>query len=97
MIKIHVFHTGKVYVSHALPFKDKTKNPIDCVIMSHLHSDHASALKRFSAAKKILVSAEELNDTKKFPIRYVSSMWDGINFIALSLWQIMIPMLFRMK
>ena len=142
MIKIHVFHTGKVYVSHALPFKDKIKNPnpfqlsllslygrknriwlpvsayliehpkglllfdtgwhremsprgeydriaqvkhlgighfllnqgvvpkgaalveqlaerkifpqnIDCVIMSHLHSDHASALKQFSAAKKI--------------------------------------------
>ncbi len=169
MIKINVFHTGKVYVSPALPFKDKVKSPnpfqlsllslygrknriwlpvsayliehpkgillfdtgwhreisprgeydriaqvkhmgvghfllnqgvvpkgaalveqlaerkifpkdIDCVIMSHLHTDHASALKQFSAAKKILVSVEELEDTKNFPIRYVSSMWDGINF-----------------
>ena len=27
MIKIHVMHTGKVYVSSALPFKDAEKNP----------------------------------------------------------------------
>ena len=27
MIKIHVMHTGKVYVSSALPFKDVEKNP----------------------------------------------------------------------
>ena len=27
MIKIHVIHTGKVYVSPALPFKDSIKNP----------------------------------------------------------------------
>ncbi len=27
MIKINVIHTGKVYVSPALPFKDKIKNP----------------------------------------------------------------------
>ena len=27
-----------------------------------------------------LLSAPELDDTKKFPIRYVSSMWQGINF-----------------
>ena len=53
---------------------------IDCVIMSHLHTDHASGLKQFAKAKKILVSTPELEDTKKFPIRYVSSMWNGINF-----------------
>lgn len=27
MAKIKIFHTGKVYVSHALPFKDSVKNP----------------------------------------------------------------------
>lgn len=169
MIKIHVMHTGKVYVSPALPFKDAKKNPnplqlsllslygrrnriwlpvsayliehpkglllfdtgwhrevspngeydriaqvkhmgvghfllnqailpkgeslveqlvakniypknIDCVIMSHLHTDHASGLRQLVGAKKFLVSAPELDDTKNFPIRYVSSMWQGINF-----------------
>ena len=39
---------------------------IDFVILTHMHTD--------------LVSAPELEDTKKFPIRYVKSMWDGINF-----------------
>ena len=29
---------------------------------------------------KILVSEPELDDTRKFPIRYVGSMWKGINF-----------------
>lgn len=169
MIKISVIHTGKVYVSPALPFKDSVKNPnplqlsllslygrrnriwlpvsayliehpkgllifdtgwsrevsprgeydriaqvkhmgvghfllnqailpkgeslveqlaeknispkdIDCVIMSHLHTDHASGLRQLIGAKKFLVSAPELEDTKKFPIRYVASMWQDINF-----------------
>lgn len=168
-IKIKIFHTGKVYVSHSLPFKDKVKNPnpiqlsllslygrknriwlpvsaylieiqnlkilvdtgwhreispngeydriaqvkhmgvghflinqgilpkgesiteqlatlkiyqknIDFVIMTHLHTDHASGLRQLKDAKKIIVSKDELQDTKKFPIRYVKSMWDGINF-----------------
>lgn len=169
MIKIHVMHTGKVYVSSALPFKDTEKNPspvqlsllsfygrrnriwlpvsayfiehskgkilidtgwsreispdgeynrvaqvkhlgvghflinqgvlqkgesaaeqlekigiypndIDFVILTHLHTDHASGLRQFKDAKKILVSAPELEDAKKYPIRYVKSMWEGINF-----------------
>ena len=166
-MRIRVLQTGKVYVSHALPFKDKLKNPnplqlsllslygrrnriwlpvsayliehgdykilvdtgwhrdispdgeynrraqvkhmglghfllnqglvpkgeslveqlaalniapedLDFVIMTHLHTDHASGLKSVRGAKKILVSAPELADTKKFSIRYVSSMWDGV-------------------
>ena len=31
-----------------------------------------------------MVSEEELQDTKKFPIRYAKSMWDGINFETFS-------------
>ena len=53
---------------------------IDFVIMTHLHTDHASGLRQLKDAKKIIVSAYELQDTKDFPIRYVKSMWDGINF-----------------
>ncbi len=166
-MRIRVLQTGKVYVSHALPFKDSAKNPnplqlsllslygrrnriwlpvsayliehgdykilvdtgwhrdispdgeynrraqvkhmglghfllnqglvpkgeslveqlaalniapedLDFVIITHLHTDHASGLKSVRGAKKILVSAAELADTKKYPIRYVSSMWDGV-------------------
>ena len=172
-IKIKIFHTGKVYVSNSLPFKDKIKNPnplqltllssygrknrvwlpvsaylieienkkilvdtgwhreispngkydriaqvkhmgvghfllnqgilplgesiteqlekikifpqdLDFVILTHLHTDHASGLKQVKDAKKILVSEEELQDTKKFPVRYAKSMWDGINFETFS-------------
>ncbi len=168
-IKIKILHTGKVYVSNSLPFKDKVKNPnpfqlsllslygrrnrvwlpvsayliehpkgillvdtgwhreispngeydriaqvkhlgvghflinqgvlpigqsvteqleklnikpkdIDYVIMTHLHTDHASGLRQLKDAKKILVSRDELQDTQKFPIRYVKSMWEGIDF-----------------
>ena len=168
-MKIRVFQTGKVYVSHALPFKDDVKNPnplqlsllslygrrnriwlpvsaylvehgdykilvdtgwhraispegeydrraqvkhmglghfllnqgvlpkgesiveqlaamniapedLDFVIMTHLHTDHASGLQSVRNAKKILVSAAELRDTEKYPIRYVSDMWRGIKF-----------------
>ena len=53
---------------------------LDFVIMTHLHTDHASGLKSLAAAKKILVSAPELADTEKYPIRYAARMWDGINF-----------------
>ena len=53
---------------------------LDYVILTHLHTDHASGLRQVKNAKNILVSAPELDDTKKYPIRYVKSMWDGINF-----------------
>ena len=166
-MRIRVLQTGKVYVSHALPFKDAAKNPnplqmsllslygrrnriwlpvsayliergdykilvdtgwhrdispdgeynrraqvkhmglghfllnqglvpkgeavveqlaalniapedLDFVIMTHLHTDHASGLKSVKNAKRILVSAAELRDTEQYPIRYVASMWDGV-------------------
>ena len=53
---------------------------LDFVIMTHLHTDHASGLKSVRGAKKILVSAAELDDTKKYPIRYVASIWHGVEF-----------------
>ena len=181
-MKIRVIHTGKVYVSVALPFKDAKKNPnplqlsilslygrrnriwlpvsayliehlnlkilvdtgwhreispdgeynrraqvrhmgighfllnqgvlpegesvveqlaalniaskdLDFVIMTHLHTDHASGLRQLVGAKKILVSEPELDDTRKFPIRYVGSMWKGIKDggYAKKSWQEMIP------
>ena len=169
MMKIKILHTGKVYVSNSLPFKDREKNPnpvqlslislygrknrvwlpvsayfiehskgnilvdtgwhreispngeydriaqvrhmgvghfllnqgllpagesaseqleemkilpkdIDFVIMTHLHTDHASGLRQFRDAKHIIVSNDELQDTKNHSIRYAKSMWDGINF-----------------
>lgn len=52
---------------------------IDYVILSHLHSDHASGLQHLKGAKKILASLEELNDARKYPYRYVPSMWKGID------------------
>ncbi len=169
-VKIHVFHTGTVHVSKALPFKDAKKNPnpiqltsitpygrknriwlpvsayliehpqgkllvdtgwhreispigqynrraqikhmgmghfllnqgmlpkgeaiveqlsdsmsispqdLDYVILTHLHTDHASGLRMVKGARHIIVSEEEIRDTKKYPIRYAKSMWDGVSF-----------------
>lgn len=167
-IRIHIFHTGRVCVSPALPFKDKEKNPhpvqltllsaygrrkrvwlpvsayliehpqgrilvdtgwhreispkgeysrmaqirhlglahfllnqgvlpmgeslveqlaqrhirpedIDYVLLTHLHSDHASGLRQLKGARHILVSEEEWQDTKKHSERYVTSMWKGVD------------------
>lgn len=169
-IRVHVFHTGTVHVSKALPFKDAEKNPnplqltsltpygrrtriwlpvsayliehpqgrllvdtgwhreisplgkysrraqikhmglghfllnqgmlpqgesiveqlmdkvavspqdLDYVILTHLHTDHASGLRMVRGAKHIIVSEEEIQDTKQYPIRYARSMWEGISF-----------------
>ncbi|WP_432711692.1 N-acyl homoserine lactonase family protein [Pedobacter sp.] len=53
---------------------------IDFLVMSHLHSDHASGMKLVKDAKKILVSDIEVLDTQKHKIAYVSSMWDDVKF-----------------
>jgi len=53
---------------------------LDFVVLSHLHSDHASGLKLLDGAKKILVSEPELrNANGRDKIRYVTSMWEGVN------------------
>jgi len=52
---------------------------IDYVLLTHLHSDHASGLRQLKEAKQILVSEEEWQDTKAHAERYVTSMWKGVN------------------
>ncbi|HPE07897.1 MAG TPA: N-acyl homoserine lactonase family protein [Smithellaceae bacterium] len=52
---------------------------LDFVVLSHLHSDHASGLKLVRSAKKILVSEPEwICANGKEKIRYVPSMWEGV-------------------
>ncbi|WP_288846617.1 N-acyl homoserine lactonase family protein [uncultured Fructobacillus sp.] len=52
---------------------------IDLVLMSHLHSDHASGLKLVKDAKKIMVSSEEWNVANKLPLVYLPGEWQNIN------------------
>ena len=52
---------------------------LDFVVLSHLHSDHASGLKMVYDAKKILVSEPEwISANGREKIRYVPSMWEGL-------------------
>jgi glyoxylase-like metal-dependent hydrolase (beta-lactamase superfamily II) len=51
---------------------------LDFVVMSHLHTDHASGLKLVAEARRILVSAPELLDTKRYPVRYAARQWAGV-------------------
>jgi N-acyl homoserine lactone hydrolase len=64
-----------------LGYKD---SDIDYLMMSHLHSDHASGLKLVPNAKRILVSDLEMADTTKMPYRYVPAMWEGIKLETFS-------------
>lgn len=52
---------------------------IDYVLLTHMHSDHASGLRQLKDARHILVSEEEWQDTKAHSERYVTSMWKGVN------------------
>ncbi len=51
---------------------------IDYVILSHMHSDHASALRSFKNAKRILLSEEEYADITKYAYRYATGQWKGV-------------------
>ena len=48
---------------------------LDYVVLSHLHTDHASGLKLVKDAKNILVSRDELTFATKEKIKYVHHMW----------------------
>ncbi|WP_206731614.1 MBL fold metallo-hydrolase [Companilactobacillus metriopterae] len=51
---------------------------LDLVLLSHLHSDHASGLPMVQNAKKFLVSEEELDAGKKDKLRYIPKMWKDV-------------------
>ena len=51
---------------------------IHFLLLSHMHTDHASGLKLVRDAKKILTSRPEWEDTKKYCIRYAARMWDDV-------------------
>ncbi len=48
------------------------------MVMSHLHSDHASGLPLVKDAKHIIVSKEELEVANKDKIHYLQHMWQGV-------------------
>jgi N-acyl homoserine lactone hydrolase len=52
---------------------------LDYVVLSHLHSDHADGLELVKNAKKILVSADELQGTLDDPKRYIKKEWANIH------------------
>lgn len=58
-----------------------TPDSLDIVLLSHLDCDHANGLKLVSAAREILVSADELKFARKRTltnlIRYQSKWWAG--------------------
>lgn len=52
---------------------------LDYVVLSHLHTDHASGLKLVKDAKNILVSEEEFASACNEKVKYVHHMWEGVN------------------
>ncbi|KAB1194654.1 MBL fold metallo-hydrolase [Haloferax sp. MBLA0076] len=59
---------------------------LEYVVMSHLHSDHASGLAHVRDAEHIVVSASEWDARNDFG--YIPSMWDGIDVTPLDLTEI---------
>lgn len=51
---------------------------LDVVLLSHLHSDHASGLPLVKNAKQFLVSEEELQAGRKDRLRYIPKMWKDV-------------------
>ena len=67
-------------ISEQLKQRGMKTGDVDFVVLSHLHSDHASGLKLVYDAKKILVSKEEWQSANGHQkIRYIPSMWQGVN------------------
>lgn len=52
---------------------------LDYVILTHLHCDHVGGLQLVSAARNILTSAEEWQCAQNDRLRYVQTMWQGID------------------
>lgn len=66
-------------VDEVLAFMGVKPSDLDYVVLSHLHTDHASGLKLVQDAKNILVSEDELAYAAKDKIKYVRHMWEGVN------------------
>lgn len=52
---------------------------LDYVVLSHLHTDHASGLKLVKDAKHLLVSEDELAYAATEKVKFVHRMWEGVN------------------
>lgn len=52
---------------------------IDYVVLSHLHSDHASGMRLLKNAKNILVNEEEWEATKSSKVSYLPRWWEGVD------------------
>ncbi len=52
---------------------------LDYVVLSHLHTDHASGLKLVRDARNLLVSEDELACAANEKVKYVHHMWEGVN------------------
>ncbi|GAO99643.1 N-acyl homoserine lactonase family protein [Fructobacillus ficulneus] len=52
---------------------------IKYLLLSHLHSDHASGLPLVKNAQNILVSEEEWQAAQRDKLRYIAKMWRGVD------------------
>ncbi|MGI6212074.1 MAG: N-acyl homoserine lactonase family protein [Anaerovoracaceae bacterium] len=50
---------------------------LDYVVLSHMHTDHASGLQLVKNAKKLLVSDLEYAGAQKNPMAFLPHMWEG--------------------
>lgn len=52
---------------------------LNYVILTHLDFDHTSGLNKVTDARNIIVSNDEIKDSKKYIFRYVKSDWKNVN------------------
>lgn len=84
MINKAILPAGQA-ISEQLEQRGIKPQDLDYVILSHLHSDHASGLKLVRDAKNIMVSEPEWKAAQKDKLRYIHHMWDGITVKAFPL------------
>ena len=57
---------------------------LDCVVLSHLHVDHAGGIRSLSGARRFLCSEEELSAARKGSVAYRKSCWKGVSLETFS-------------
>lgn len=76
---------NKAYLPAGWSIKEQLNNlgykdiDIDYLILSHLHSDHASGLPLVKNAKKVIVSQEEWQAANHDKLRYIKKMWKDVS------------------